>query len=152
MNILVDADACPVKDLVEQVAKKNGLRCVLLCDTNHVMRSDYSEVKMIEPGRDAVDFALLSVCAKGDVVVTQDYGVAAMILGKGAYGIHPSGRWYTHQNIDQLLMERHLAKKARRGKSRHHVKGPSKRTEENDRHFLEAFEKLVKRALENGSD
>ena len=59
----------------------------------------------------AVDFALLNLCQKGDVVVTQDYGVAAMILGKGAYGIHQSARYYTNQNIDTLLMERHLAEK-----------------------------------------
>jgi len=67
-----------------------------------------------------------------------------MILGKGAYGIHQSGRWYTNQNIDQLLMERHLAKKARMGKGKHHLKGPSKRTEEDDKRFQESFEKLLK--------
>lgn len=55
---------------------------------------------------DAVDFSLINLCKKGDIVVTQDYGVAAMALGKGAYGIHQFGRWYTNENIDQLLMER----------------------------------------------
>lgn len=99
-------------------------------------------------GADAVDFALLNLCQRGDIVVTQDYGVAAMILGKGAYGIHQSGRWYTNQNIDQLLMERHLAKKARMGKGKHHLKGPSKRTEEDDKRFQESFEKLLKIARE----
>ena len=59
-------------------------------------------------------------------MVTQDYGVAAMILGKGAYGIHQNGKWYTNENIDRMLMERHLAKKARNAKKKHHLKGPSK--------------------------
>jgi uncharacterized protein YaiI (UPF0178 family) len=127
MKILVDADACPVTRIVEHVAKKANIECILLCDTNHVLHSDYSEVKIIGAGADAVDFALLNLCQKGDVVVTQDYGVAAMILGKGAHGIHQSGKWYTNQNIDQLLMERHLAKKARMGKGKHHLKGPSKK-------------------------
>ncbi len=145
MKILVDADACPVVRIVELVAKKENIECVLLCDTNHVLYFDYSEVKIIGAGADAVDFALLNLCQKGDVVVTQDYGVAAMILGKGAYGIHQSGRYYTNQNIDTLLMERHLAKKARRGKGRHHLKGPAKRTEEDDRRFQKSFEELIKK-------
>ena len=109
MKILVDADACPVTRIVEQVAQKENISCVLLCDTNHVLHSDYSEVKIIGAGTDAVDFALLNLCQRGDVVVTQDYGVAAMILGKGVYGIHQSGRWYTDQNIDELLMQRHIS-------------------------------------------
>ncbi|MGI6018816.1 MAG: YaiI/YqxD family protein [Marvinbryantia sp.] len=145
MKILVDADACPVVRIVELVAKKENIKCVLFCDTNHVLYSDYSEVKIIGAGADAVDFALLNLCQKGDVVVTQDYGVAAMILGKGAYGIHQSGRYYTNQNIDTLLMERHLAKKARMGKGRHHLKGPAKRTEEDDRRFQKSFEELIKK-------
>mgnify|MGYP000013689375 CR=1 FL=1 len=71
--------------------------------------------------------------------MTQDYGVAAMILGKGGYGIHQSGKWYTNENIDQMLMERHLAKKARNTKKRQHLKGPAKRTELDNKRFEEAF-------------
>ena len=149
MKILVDADACPVTRLVEQVAQREEIECILLCDTNHVLHSEYSEVKIIGAGPDAVDFALLNLCKKGDVVVTQDYGVAAMILGKGAYGIHQSGKWYTNQNIDQLLMERHLAKKARMGKGKYHLKGPAKRREEDDERFLASFEKLIKKVKES---
>ena len=145
MKILVDADACPVVKIVEQVARENDIEVILLCDTNHVLTSDYSEVKVIGAGADAVDFALVNQCTKGDIVVTQDYGVAAMILGKGAYGIHQSGKWYTNENIDQMLMERHMAKKARRASSKHHMKGPAKRTEEDDVRFNESFEKLIKK-------
>lgn len=143
MKILVDADACPVISIIERIAKKYKLPVVLLCDTNHVLHSDYSEVKVIGAGADAVDFALVGLCEKGDLVVTQDYGVAAMILGKGAYGIHQNGKWYTNENIDRLLMERHISKKARRSKSKHHLKGPAKRTLEDDRIFEESLEKLV---------
>ncbi len=149
MKILVDADACPVVKIVEQVAKENDIPVMLLCDTNHVLTSDYSEVKIIGAGADAVDFALVNQCTKGDIVVTQDYGVAAMILGKGAYGIHQSGKWYTNENIDQMLMERHMAKKARRSSNKHHMKGPSKRTEEDDIRFKESFEKLIKKVMKD---
>ncbi len=117
MKILVDADACPVVSIVEHMAEKYGIPVILLCDTNHVLQSEYSEVKVIGAGADAVDFALVGLCQKGDLVVTQDYGVAAMILGKGAYGIHQSGKWYTDKNIDRMLMERHISKKVRRSKS-----------------------------------
>ncbi|MGL5435626.1 MAG: YaiI/YqxD family protein [Lachnospiraceae bacterium] len=143
MKILVDADACPVTKIVEAIAKKHNLPVILLCDTNHVLQSDYSEVRIIGAGADAVDFALLNICERGDVVVTQDYGVAAMILGKGAYGIHQSGKWYTNENIDQMLMERHLAKKLRRSGKKRHMKGPEKRTEEDNQHFMESLERLL---------
>ena len=146
MQIFVDADACPVTRIVEQTARERGIPCSLLCDTNHVLSSDYSEIKIIGAGADAVDFALINLCHKGDIVVTQDYGVAAMALGKGAYAIHQSGRWYTNENIDRLLMERHMAKKARMGKGKHHLKGPAKRTQEDDDRFRESFERLVEMA------
>lgn len=143
MKIYVDADACPVVGIVEKIAKEYGLPVTLLCDTNHVLYSDYSEVKVIGAGADAVDFALASLCHKGDIVVSQDYGVAAMVLGKGAYAIHQSGKWYTNENIDQMLMERHLSKKARRASSRNHLKGPKKRTGEDDQHFAESLTRLI---------
>ena len=69
---------------------------------------------VVSAGADAVDYKLISICHRGDIVVTQDYGVAVMALGKGAYAIHQSGKWYTNENIDQMLMERHINKKARR--------------------------------------
>ncbi|MBO5088447.1 MAG: YaiI/YqxD family protein [Lachnospiraceae bacterium] len=145
MKILVDADACPVVSIVERIAKQQNIEVILLCDTNHILHSDYSEVKIIGAGADAVDFALVNLCNIGDIVVTQDYGVAAMILGKGAVGIHQSGKWYTNDNIDQMLMERHINKKARRAKGKHHIKGPTKRTEEDDRRFEESFVRLIEK-------
>ncbi len=147
MQIYVDADACPVTRIVERSAKKQNIPVTLLCDTNHVLNSDYSEVKIIGAGADAVDFALVSLCHKGDIVVSQDYGVAAMVLGKGAFAIHQSGKWYTNENIDQMLMERHLSKKARRASGKNHMKGPKKRTEEDDIRFAESFERLIDKAM-----
>ena len=143
MKIFVDADACPIVRIVEKVAEKYEVPVTLLCDTNHLISSDYSEVMIVGAGADAVDFKLISLCHQGDIVVTQDYGVAAMALSKNAYAIHQSGKWYTDENIDQMLMERHLAKKARMAKSKNHLKGPKKRTEEDNKRFEEAFEKLI---------
>ena len=143
MKILVDADACPVVRQVERLALKYDIPVVLLCDTNHLINSDYSEVKIISAGADAVDFALVNMCNKGDLVVTQDYGVAAMVLSKGGFCIHQSGKIFTDDNIGGLLMDRHLAKKARMSKSKNHLKGPRKRTKEDDEKFEIAFEKIL---------
>ena len=143
MQTFVDADACPVVDIVETIAEKYNIPTTLLCDTNHVLYSDYSEVIVVGVGADAVDYKLISICHRGDIVVSQDYCVAAMALGKGAFAIHQSGKWYTDENIDRMLMERHLNKKARRGSSKNHIKGPKKRTSEDDERFALSFEKLV---------
>ena len=151
MKIYIDADACPVTRIAERVAKERGIPVVLLCDTNHVLNSDYSEIRVIGAGADAVDIALINMCQRGDIVVTQDYGVAALALGKGAKAIHQSGRWYTDENIDGLLMERHMAKVARR-KSKKHLKGPAKRTEEDDQRFEESFQRMIEAAIEERKD
>ena len=138
MTIFVDADACPVTRLTEEIAKKHSIPVMLLCDTNHVLTSD----------ADAVDLALINLCQSGDIVVTQDYGVAALALGKGAKAIHQSGRWYTEENIDALLMERHLAKKARKS-SKNHLKGPAKRSKEDDKRYADSFERMLQEQIEN---
>ena len=143
MRILIDADACPVVRITERVAKKYSIPVVLLCDTNHVMSSDYSEIKIIGAGADAVDIALANLCKAGDIAVTQDYGVAAMVLAKGGYAIHQSGRIFTNENIDGLLMERHMAKKARMASSKNHLKGPKKRTSEDDKRYEASLERLI---------
>ena len=127
MHIYVDADACPVVGIVESLAEKYNIPVILVCDTNHIIHSDYSEVITVGAGADAVDYKLINMCHKGDIVVSQDYGVAAMALVKGAYAIHQSGTWYTDENIDRMLMERHLNKKARRASHKNHISGPRKK-------------------------
>lgn len=146
MRIFVDADACPVVKIVEDTARTYRIPVTLLCDTNHILCSDYSEIKVIGAGADAVDYVLVGLCRKGDIVVTQDYGVAAMALGKGAFCIHQSGKWYTDDNIEQMLMERHLAGKARRASKKNHLRGPRKRTKEDDERFEESLIRMIEKA------
>ena len=148
MKILVDADACPVKEIIETEARKLGILVVMLIDTSHILTSDYSEIILVSKAPDAVDFALINRTAKGDIVVTQDYGVAAMALGKGAYAIHPGGKIYSNDNIDILLMERDIAKKCRRSGER--IKGHTrKRTTADDDRFYNSFIKLCTKAMEH---
>ena len=123
MRVFIDADACPVVSIVEKISKKYNIPVTLLCDTNHVLTSEYSEVIVVGAGANAVDYKLISICHKGDIVVSQDYGVATMAFGKGVFAIHQSGKWYTNDNIDQMLMERHLNKKGRRNVLRKMMSG-----------------------------
>lgn len=143
MKILVDADACPVINIVEKLAKERQIPVILLCDTNHMLNSNYSEIIIISAGIDAVDFAILNKCNKNDLVVTQDYGLAALVLAKQAYAIHQSGKWYTDKNINQMLNERYIAKKLRNSSRKNHLKGPKRRTLENDINFEQSFIKLL---------
>lgn len=151
MRVYVDADACPVVRIIEEIAARYELPVTLLCDTNHVLESEYSEVIVVGAGADAVDFKLVGLLRKGepDIVVTQDYGVAAMVLGKDSFCIHQSGKWYTNESIDRMLFERHLSKTARRKNPHMHGKGPKKRTPEDDEKFAKSFEMLVRKALES---
>lgn len=145
MKILVDADACPVVSQAVELAKKYNIKIELFCDTNHVLTSDYARIHMIGAGRDAVDLALVNACRANDVAVTQDYALAALILAKGAYAINQNGFCYTEDNIDGLLQKRWESAKARRAKSKNHLKGPKKRTKEDDENFVRALVALLEK-------
>lgn len=145
-RILIDADACPVVREAVEAAKRREIPVTLLCDEHHILFSDYAEVRHISSGADAVDIALMNLCRRGDIVLTRDYGVAAMALGRGAYAIHHTGKRYTDENIDLMLMERHMARKARRASGKHHLHGPAKFTTEDRARFAEAFSLLLQDA------
>ncbi|NLK74249.1 MAG: YaiI/YqxD family protein [Clostridiales bacterium] len=148
MKILVDADACPVKDIIEEIAKEFQIPVLMFVDTSHILFSDYSQIISVSKAPDAVDFALMNKTSKGDIVVTQDYGVAAMALGKGAYAIHQSGRIYDNDNIEQMLMIRHIASKSRRAGERVRGRKPKRRTADNDS-FYQSFYTLCKKLKES---
>ena len=147
MHLLIDADACPVTAIAADIARKYHIPVVLVCDRNHVQHIPDAEVVTVDPGADAADLALVNRCRAGDIAVTQDYGVAALVLGRGGYAVHPSGKQYTDANIGALLMERYTAGKQRRSKSRHHLKGPAKRTPEDDRRFARSLEELMAKCI-----
>ena len=148
MRVLVDADACPVVRQTEEICREFHVPVTLLCASAHVLRSSYSEVRTVGTGKDAVDIALINLASPGDLVVTQDYGVAALALGKGCAAIHQSGTWYTDENIDALLAERAMGQKMRRSHGKKHMRGPKKRTAEDDKKFCESFRRLLTRQME----
>ena len=150
MKILVDADACPVKEIIVREAKARSLRVIMVCDTAHEIRDGYSETVTVDKGADSADLKLISLGGPGDTVVTQDYGVAAMALGKGMKAVNQNGLIYTADNIDRLLFERFLGKKVRRSGGR--TKNMKKRSAEDDAAFERALRQLLKMEEEHGSD
>lgn len=147
MKIIVDADACPGKQIIEKVAKENNIQVIMYCDISHTITSNYSEVRYVDKGFQSVDMALINVTEKGDIIVTQDYGVAAMALGRKAYAINPKGYIYDNDNIDRLLFERHISAKVRRGGGK--TSNPRKRTKEDDERLHHNLLKLIKVGLNN---
>ena len=111
MTILIDADGCPVVDLTLQTAEKYNVPVLILCDTAHQIRRDGAQTLTFEKGADSVDFALVNRVHPGDLVITQDYGLASMCLARRARVLNQSGLEYTSENIDGLLFRRHENKK-----------------------------------------
>ena len=141
MRILVDADACPVKQIIVRLAKQRNIPVIMLIDTSHELDDGYSKIITVDKQADSVDYALMGLLTREDIVVTQDFGLAAMVLGKGAKAVNQNGLVFTDANMDKLLMERYVGQKVRRSGGR--TKGPAKRTKEDDARFEAAFERLL---------
>ena len=141
MRILIDADGCPVVDIALEMAKTAHLPCHIFCDTSHVFEKTGAETHVVPKGADSADFALVNFINRGDIVITQDYGLASMALSRGAICINQDGDEYTEYNIDALLLARHTAKKIRNAGGR--LKGIPKRTKEQNLRFYEKLKKLL---------
>lgn len=143
MKVLIDADGCPVVDIAVAEAKKRGIECLILCDTAHYFAKDGAQTITVSTGSDSADFVLVNLVKNSDIVITQDYGLAAMCLAKKAFVLNQDGMEYTSFNIDSLLQSRHMAKKIRNAGGR--LKGPSKRKKEQNDSFLKSYISLIKK-------
>ena len=141
MKIFIDGDGCPVVNLTLSLAEKNHIPVTIVCDESHFFQKPYAHILQVSKGKDSVDFALVNALEKEDLVITQDYGLAAMALAKGAHVLHQDGFFYTEDNIEGLLMSRHENQKimARGGR----VKGPKKRTPQKNTAFALALENFI---------
>lgn len=148
MRILIDADGCPVVDAAVSIARERRMECVILCDTSHVFEKPGAKTLTFSKGADSVDFALVNLLRPGDVVVTQDFGLAAMCLARRARVLNQDGMEYTDANIDSLLLARHTAKKIRGAGGR--LKGPPKRVHSQDEAFAGALRRLLAEIQSSG--
>ena len=141
MRLIIDADGCPVVPIAVDCAKRHGVEAVIVCDSAHFFDIDGAKTITVVKGADSADFRIVNMLSPGDVVVTQDYGLAAMALARRARVINQNGMIYHDGNIDSLLLARHTARKIRSSGGR--LKGPSKRTREQDDAFLSALDKCM---------
>ncbi len=146
VQLLIDADACPVVDLALFISSQYEMKPILFCDTSHRVERENAITIIVPKGPDSVDFKLVNTLSKGDVVITGDYGLAAMCIAKGAHVIDSNGRELTSDNIDQLLAFRYESAKIRRSGGR--LKGPKKRTEKNNISFETNFRQLCERVVQ----
>lgn len=144
MKIIIDADACPVLDITLDIAKQRNIPAVIVCDNAHYIVRDGVKTLTADKGADSADLKIANTVTKNDIVVTQDYGLAALCLGKGAKALNQNGLIFTDKNIENLLHSRFMAKKARLSGKR--IKGPPKRTDRNDEDFIKALTLLLEEA------
>ena len=145
MKIIVDADAAPKNalDICRAAAARYSLQLVTVANFNHRIESDRHVVVGDAPQE--VDIRVINLTGRKDIVVTQDWGLAAMILGKGAFALSPSGRVFQKDSIDFLLEEREIKARFRRSGGR--TRGPKKRTAEDDRNFKKSLFRLIESSL-----
>ena len=141
MQLWIDADACPVVNLAIRIAGEKQVPVTLVCDDAHFMQREGARTITVARGADSADLVLVNLLKVGDIVVTQDYGLAALCLARGGVPLDQNGRIYTNDNIDSLLGMRHVAVRVRRGGGR--LKGPAKRTKEQDRWFEQSLRQLL---------
>ena len=145
MQVLIDADGCPVVQIAIDLCKQYSIDCILFCDTAHQISKDGARTLVFDKGADSVVFALVNRAEEGDIVITQDYGLASMCLGKKAKVLHQDGWEYHEYNISGLLEQRHAAKKHRMAGGR--TKGPAKRTSAQNDAFYAALNKLLQQSV-----
>lgn len=146
LKILIDADGCPVISETIALAKQFHLECLILCDTAHEFHRDGAATLVFDKGADSVDLALVNRVFPGDIVITQDYGLASMCLARGARILHQDGWEYTRYNIDALLFQRHESRKYRASGGR--VRGPAKRSKQQNAVFSNALEQLLQTSVQ----
>ena len=146
MKLLIDEDGCPVVDIAVSVCREFQVPCLILCDTAHEMYREGVQTLTFDKGADSVDFALVNRIDVGDVVITQDYGLASMCLAKNARIFHQDGWEYTAYNIQALLFQRSESRKYRAAGGR--IKGPSKRKPQQDQDFKAALTALFQHCVQ----
>lgn len=144
MKVIIDADACPVKDIVSAETKDKDIRVVLVSSIAHFSSkelADHVKAVYVDAGPDAADYKIVQLAKDGDIIVTQDYGLASLLLPKGCIVLHHTGFQYNNMNMDHLLATRHISGVIRRGGGR--TKGPRPLSKEDKESFTALFRSII---------
>lgn len=148
VNIFIDADASPVQAETINIAETYNLRVFVVKSYAHFSHDptpEHVEVIYVDSEKDAADFAIAKRIKRGDIVITQDYGLASICLAKKCFVIHHKGFSFTAENIDRLLAIRHKSAQARRAGMR--TKGPKPFTDEDRKKFINLLQTIIKQHL-----
>ncbi|ALS21320.1 MULTISPECIES: YaiI/YqxD family protein [Paenibacillus] len=147
-KIVVDADACPVKAEIVQTAAKFGVGVLMVASFDHLLQpAEGVEIVQVDRSDQSVDLYIANRISAGDVLITQDFGVAMLGLGRRAIAMSNRGQMYSDRTIGFLLERRHEQAKLRRGGK--HTKGPKAFTDEDRQAFLQTLTKVLSRMQEN---
>ncbi|WP_129596801.1 YaiI/YqxD family protein [Anaerophilus nitritogenes] len=146
MTIYVDGDACCVKEYIIDHSKKYPIKVVIVISICHVSNHQKDvEYIIVDNENQSVDMMIMNKVQRNDVVITDDYGLASLLLGKQVLCLSTRGFIYTQENIEDLLIRRYINMKRMRGGNK--VKGPSKRSKEDDITFINNFNKILQKSL-----
>lgn len=145
-RVIIDADACPRGAMLaaKELCKKYNWDCWTVANPNHQLDGDYHVMVCSRPQE--ADMKIANLSGSGDIVVTADLGLAALVLGRGTIVLSPSGYRFREENIDVMLEERYLHAKHRRSGGR--SRGPSPRTREDDQRFARELEKWMSAVID----
>ena len=146
MKILIDADGCPVVTIAATISKQHKKECIIISDTAHQISLEGVKSIVVSKGADSVDFALVNLLKRGDIVITQDYGLAAMCIAMGAIPVSQNGMIFNDDSIEGLLMPRHISKKVRAAGGK--LKSQKKRTKNQDEAFKACLLELLKKEID----
>ncbi|MNZ65589.1 hypothetical protein D3C78_837860 [compost metagenome] len=147
-RIVVDGDSCPVKAEIIEVAGRFGVQVLMVSSYDHLLKqSEGVTTIQVDRSQQSADLYIANHIVKNDIVVTQDYGLAALSIAKSCSTLSPRGEIFHPGNIDYLLERRHFHAKARRGG--HYFKGPKPFTDEDRTNFTNVLTKLLQHLQEN---
>ncbi len=147
MRLIVDADACPVKDIIFTIAREYRIPVILVCSIAHAMpENEISEIRWVERRPQAADIEIINLSQPEDIIVTGDYGLASLVIGKKARAISFRGMVYQENRMDALLEQRYLSQKIRDAGGR--MKGPAPFLEKDERQFDKSLRKMIQAVLD----
>jgi hypothetical protein len=142
MRVIIDADACTSKGIIEEVARRHNIKVLLVADTSHLIDTGNNvRAIIVDKAPQETDITIINRASKNDIVVTQDYGLASLVLGKGVYAISPRGFLFSEESISRMLNLRHIASRVRRRGGR--TKGPRAYSKQDMKRFARHLERLI---------
>lgn len=143
-HIIIDGDACPVVNSVIELTQETGIFVTIIRSFSHFSTQidpEHVRTVYVDCGPESVDYKIVQLASSKDIVITQDYGLASLLLNKVRFVMHHKGFLFNDDNIQQLLDQRYINAQIRKQGGRH--KGPPPFTKQDRQHFEHQFKLLI---------